>query len=204
MAGALALVLLAGCTAGSDDDPAAPTSTSSTSPTSSAANPSVAPTSAPPVALPNTCAGLLPLTELDGALGTGLPGAVSYVRGQPIPDIGRTDRITCGFGVVTGEDGVAQPPLLEISLAAYSDPAAAADRVAVTTAGGQTAGDRVAAVNVADLPAVALTGVTSTTLVFAEQTLTYSLTLLRAVVPEEQTVDRLVAVAEAVRAAANG
>jgi len=145
---------------------------------------------------------MLPLTELDAALGTGLPGSVSYVRGQPIPDIGRTDRITCGFGVVTGQDGAAQPALLEISLASYSDPAAAADRVVVTTADRQTAGDRVAAASVGELAAVALTGVSATTLVLAEGTLTYSLTLLRAVVPDEQTVDRLVAVAQAVRAQA--
>lgn len=142
---------------------------------------------------------MLPLTELDATLGTGLPGSVSYVRGEPIPGIGRTDRITCGFGVVTGSDGAAQPPLLEISLASYADPAAAADRVVVTTADRQSAGDRVAPTSVGNLAAVALTGVGATTLVFAEGTLTYSLTLLPAVVPGEQTVDRLVAVAEALR-----
>lgn len=142
---------------------------------------------------------MLPLTELDATLGTGLPGSVSYVRGEPIPGIGRTDRITCGFGVVTGSDGAAQPPLLEISLASYADPAGAADRVVVTTADRQSAGDRVAPTSVGNLAAVALTGVGATTLVFAEGTLTYSLTLLPAVVSDEQTVDRLVAVAEALR-----
>lgn len=202
MAGALALALLAGCTSGSDDGgtpTTGPASSTTGSGTTSAAPSSSAP---PPLVLPDSCAAMLPLTELDAALGTGLPGSVSYVRGQPIPDIGRTDRITCGFGVVTGQDGAAQPALLEISLASYSDPAAAADRVVVTTADRQTAGDRVAAASVGELAAVALTGVSATTLVLADGTLTYSLTLLRAVVPDEQTVDRLVAVAQAVRAQA--
>jgi hypothetical protein len=191
-----AVVVLAACTA--DTDPSGPTETSAPPTSSSAATTASATATAEPVALPGNCGALLPVTDLDAALGTGLPGSVSYVRGQPLPDIGRTDRITCGYGVAIGPDGKALPPLLEISISSYTDVPAAADRIDVTTADRQSAGDRVEAADVAGSPAVVLTGVAGTTLVFAAGASTYSLTLLPAVVPPEQTAERLIAVAEAV------
>lgn len=207
-----AAILLAGCSAGTGDQPAdtssAVATTSSPSPRASA--------SAAAAELPDSCAAMLALTELDAALGAGLPGTVSFVLGEPLPDIGRTGRITCGFGVTAaptaaptagpsaaptaGPSGVSVPPLLEISISSYTDVAAAADRIDVTRADRQTAGDQVQPVEVAELAGVALTGVTATTLVVADGTWTYSLTLQRAVVPDEETVPRLVAVALAVRA----
>ncbi|MBA2414479.1 MAG: hypothetical protein H0V64_00975 [Geodermatophilaceae bacterium] len=191
---------LAACTASSDPSGVPTTSrvpTTSAAPTTTSAEPT-----AEPVGLPANCGALLPVTDLDPALGVGLPGSVSYIRGEPLPGIGRTDRITCGYGIVIGPDGNAQPPLLEVSIASYTDEAAAADRIDVTTVDRQTAGDRVESTEVQGLPAVMLTGVAGTTLVFADGTWTYSLTLLAAVVPPEQMPTRLTAVAEAVLAQA--
>lgn len=157
------------------------------------------------MALPGNCGALLPITDLAAALGTALPGSVSYVRGEPLPGIGRTDRITCGYGVVIGPDGKAQPPLLEVSVASYTDEAAAGDRIDVTTTDRQAAGDRVETTEVQALPAVLLSGVSGTTLVFARGAWTYSLTLLAAVLPPEQMPSGLAGVAMAVleRAAAS-
>lgn len=147
---------------------------------------------------PDNCGVLLPVTDLDAALGVGLPGSVSYVRGEPLPGIGRTDRITCGYGIVIGPDGKAQPPLLEVSISSYTDDVAAAGRIDVTTADRQSAGDRVENTEAGGLPAVLLSGVTGTTLVLADGAWTYSLTLLMAVLPPEQTPAGLVGVAEAI------
>lgn len=187
-----------GCTA--TEGPSAPPTASSAPTTSATATTTLATPSPQPAALPDNCGELLPVTDLDVALGTGLPGSVTYVRGEPLPGIGRTDRITCGYGVVIGVDGGgrAMPPLLEISISSYTDEAAAAARIDVTTADRQRAGDRVEATEVQGLPAVLLTGVAAATLIFADDTLTYSLTLLTAVLPPEQTPTGLVAVAEAV------
>ncbi len=200
MCAALLATGLAACTASSDPSGVPTTSrvpTTSAAPTTTSAEPT-----AEPVGLPANCGALLPVTDLDPALGVGLPGSVSYIRGEPLPGIGRTDRITCGYGIVIGPDGNAQPPLLEVSIASYTDEAAAADRIDVTTVDRQTAGDRVESTEVQGLPAVMLTGVAGTTLVFADGTWTYSLTLLAAVVPPEQMPTRLTAVAEAVLAQA--
>lgn len=195
------LTSVVGCTATSDPAGPAATATGSTSAaaTTATASGSAAPTaSAAPGALPADCNDLLSVTDLDAALGTGLPGSVSYVRGAPIPDIGRTDRITCGYGVVAGADGTPMPPQLEISLASYTDEAAAAARVDVTTAARQAAGDRVEATDVGGVPAVLLSGPAATTLVLADGTVTYALTLLSAVLPPERTPAGLAGVAEAV------
>lgn len=199
--GVVALVgisLLVACTAGSNA-PDAPEAESTDATTTSVAATTARPTPAPaPAALPDNCGALLPVTELDAALGTGLPGSVSYVRGEPIAGIGRTDRITCGYGIVIGEDASPLPPLLEISVASYTDDAAAADRIGVTTVDRQSAGDRVEDTEVEGLPAVLLTGVTGATLVFADGPWTYSLTLLTAVLPPEQVPSALAGVATAV------
>ncbi len=198
---ALAAGALTACTAESrpSDD-----TVSSRAPTTGATETTPSTTSAPePVSLPDNCGALLPVTDLDAALGLGLPGSVSYIRGEPLPGIGRTDRITCGYGVAIGPDGNAQPPLLEISIASYNDEPAAADRIDVTTTDRQSAGDRVEATDVAELPAVLLIGVAGTTLVFADGATTYSLTLLAAVLPPEDMATGLVNVADAVRTRAS-
>ncbi|MGI8694978.1 MAG: hypothetical protein ACR2JK_19095 [Geodermatophilaceae bacterium] len=188
--------VLVGCTAAREPTDS-PVSTSE--PTSSqAGTTTTAPPTTQPVSLPDNCGALLPVTDLDASLGTALPGSVSYVRGEPLPGIGRTDRITCGYGVAVGPDGRTQPPLLEISMASYTDEAAASDRVEDTTTDRQTAGDRVETTEVQTLPAVLLSGVAATTLVFAEANVTYSLTLLAAVLAPEQVPRGLVGVAEAV------
>lgn len=205
MRGLAALLTAAGlvaCTAGSNT--AAAPEASSSRPSSAAATTATTAPSTPPQALPENCGALVPVTDLDAALGVGLPGSVSYVRGEPLPDIGRTGRITCGYGVAIGPQGKAAPPLLEISVSTYTDEAAAAARIDLTSADRQAAGDRVEATEVQTLPAVVLIGVTQTTLVLADSTRTYSLTLLAAVLPANQTSAGLSSVAGAVldRAAA--
>ncbi|MGI8532955.1 MAG: hypothetical protein ACR2KN_08125 [Geodermatophilaceae bacterium] len=196
----LLVVLLSGCTAGSTAAGRASTTARSTS---AVASSSPAPTStpvAPPLAPPADCGGLLSVTEVPAALGVGLPGSVSYVRGQPLPGIGRTDRITCGYGVVVGPDGKKQPPQLEISVSSYTDDTAATDRIEITTNDRQAAGDRISTTTVGDIPAMLLAGVLGTTLVFADGTLTYSLSLVPGVLPADRMAAGLTGVATAVRA----
>lgn len=194
---------LAGCTAGSREDQAAqpePTGTSA----SATAEPST--TSAAPTPdqsqLPAGCNQLLTITDLDAALGVPMPGQISYIRGEPLPQINRTGRINCGYGIVVGLDGELDPPLLEVSAFTYSDEASALDRVDVTVDSSLQAGDIRTEVTVGGLPGVVLTGVGDATLIFADRIRTYALTLLPGVVAPEATDAALVSVGEAVLARA--
>ncbi len=95
---AVAVLLVAGCGQKSKNEvqggpspspSAAPSSTPSGSPTPSGA-------AAP---LPETCADVLTLDEMDNAVGHALPGQSVYIKGQAEPKIHRTGRITCRYGV---------------------------------------------------------------------------------------------------------
>ena len=76
-------------------------------------------------------------------LGVRLPGTTTYLLGEPEPGVGRTGRVTCGYGVTpaTATAG-ASDPLLEVTVATYVDAASASDRLAVAGDAGQAAGAR--------------------------------------------------------------
>ncbi len=136
-------------------------------------------TAAPVFALPGTCTDLLTVAQVTDALGVRLPGTTSYVLGRPQPDIGRTGRVTCGYGVAPATDTAgASDPLLEVSVFVYVDARAAADRVEVLVADQESRGVRVDPVDVPGADAVLLTGPADTTLVSTVAERTYALTLV--------------------------
>src|SRR3954468_22951975 len=59
------------------------------------------------------------------ALGRAPGGTDTYVRAAPLPQIGRTGRVTCGFGARANPDGSKAPPVVEASLMTYTDAATA-------------------------------------------------------------------------------
>src|SRR5450755_1595304 len=138
---ALALAVgvdVAGCTTKTTSAPPAPvtshiaaptTASPAASPTASAVSGSSSP-SAP--VLPAGCSQLLPLGTLEKILGFGILGQVNYLKAAPVPQSGRTGRVTCSYGNSTGEIPVsptaspskgsaspAPPPLLQISYITY-------------------------------------------------------------------------------------
>jgi len=174
--GLVGCLVLTGCSGDEGDDGG----TAAPPPSSTSAAPTTASSSAPPAyELPTSCAALLTLSQIDAALGSALPGETTYTVGTAEPGIGRTGRITCGFGVVPATDTAgAGSPLLELSVFTYTDAAAAADRVAATVAAQQSQGVRSEDAVVPGADAVLLTGVDGATLVATVAARTYSLSMV--------------------------
>jgi hypothetical protein len=143
-----------------------------TEPTPASSTPVVAVTpSAPPSSsappepvLPAGCPQLLPLGVVQQALGVGLVGQVTYLKAAPVPQSGRTGRVTCGYGTPTSSPTAAGAtptpagkPLVEASYITYVDAKTAASRVALTV---QTDGatSKISKVTVSGKPATVLVG----------------------------------------------
>ncbi len=195
---AVLAVLVGAVTAGcsSDDDgggSAAPASPSASATTSASATPTPTATAA---ALPETCDDALPLLDLDRALGTTLVGRTTYIEGAPDPEINRTGRMTCRYGIPVGRAGSHR---LELSVSTYTDEASAADRVEVTVLSARQQGSRSAEVRVGGEQGFLLTrGGIRPTLVVASGTRTVALTVANGVLTNAQTQPALVRVAEVV------
>lgn len=171
--GLVGLLGLVGCTASSDSTAQAP---SSSSVSTSAA---VTTTAAPAFELPATCADLLTVAQVTDGLGVRLPGTTSFVLGQPKPDIGRTGRVTCGYGVTAATDTAGESdPLLEVSVFVYSDPQAAADRAQAVQGSREAQGVRVDPATVPGADALLFSSPDDTTLIATVAERTYALTLV--------------------------
>jgi hypothetical protein len=188
--GLVGCLLLVGCTGGGTDDDAAPTSTATTSTTATQTS-----AAAPVYQLPDSCSGLLTLRQIDAALATPLPGQTTFLVGEPQPGIGRTGRISCGFGVSPATDtAAASDPLLEVSVFTYTDAGAAEDRVQDTLEGQAAQGVRSETVELpagegtpGGEPAVVLTSPVDATLIVGVDARVYSLTLVAGIVDEPAT-----------------
>lgn len=119
--GLVGVVLLAACTPPPPPAPAVVPTFDRPSQTVAAG-----PTSQLP-ALPASCESLVSGRQLDAVLGAAVSEQVNVVRGEAIPDIGRTGRTTCRYGDPAGSG---YP--VEVSLTSYATPAQAAARVEVT------------------------------------------------------------------------
>jgi hypothetical protein len=185
----LAALALSGCHRSSKAAPpvtpvtpvATPTSrTPQRSSPATAPAPSPSPgSSAAAAALPAGCPQLLPLASVEQAIGAGLLGQVTYLRAAPVPQSGRTGRVTCGYGVpvrtpppvgtvqAAPTPVAAAQPLLSASYITYVDAKTAAARVALTV---QTdgAGAVVTPAKVDGVPASVLIGSKSSELVMSD------------------------------------
>ena len=125
---AVALPLLAGCWSDGDPDDEASRLLFSPTGTAGPVEPTPTGTQAPTLPpFPESCTDVVPASEVVAVVGRPLPGEASFVRADALPDIGRTARVTCGYGV--GEE---DEPLLEITVNEYSDEAPADERIEVT------------------------------------------------------------------------
>jgi hypothetical protein len=186
----VALALLAGCTRSTPGGSPTPSPTGSGS-GSATATPTPAPSAA---ALPDSCGDLLPILDLDQALGRPLLGRTDYIEGVPEPKIKRLGRVTCRYGIRTVLGKRPPPPPLEVGVSAYADAAAATDRVETTVIASRSEGAGPRTVQVAGMAATALLG-KSPLLVFAVDTRTLAVTFGPGLVRGDPA-KRLVAVAE--------
>jgi hypothetical protein len=172
----LVLMVLLGAGCSGDGDPqAAPSS----APPASSGSPSGSgsPSASPAPDLPTGCDSLLPFTDLDRALGRPLFGQTVFTKGVAQPSIGRTGRITCGYGVARNGKGI---PPVEVGVSTYTDVELATKRVEATVSQLRSIGASQAEATVSGLPATVLGTGTSFTVVLAQGERTIAVTLQRA------------------------
>jgi hypothetical protein len=201
LAPGLVAVVLSGCTSHGKQASPPPSSFAPVSAPTPSTQP--APSSAPPDAvLPKGCSQLLPLGVVQQALGVGLVGGVTYLRAAPVPQSGRTGRVTCGYGtpmsspVASGATPTPTgKPLVEVSYITYVDAKTAASRVALTV---QTDGatSTIHKVTVAGKPASVLTGKEWNELLMADGDRTVVVVVQPTVLTAEKAPAALTAMAE--------
>lgn len=126
---AVAGSVLAGCTSSDTDEPgAAEELLFSPAPTGEpTAEPRPTDPQPPTLGeLQNDCSGVARAADVVAIVGTPLAGETTFVFADALPEIGRTGRVTCGYG----DEG--EGPKVEITLNDYESADAAADRVDVT------------------------------------------------------------------------
>lgn len=192
LAPVLAVLTAAGCS--SSGSSAAPSGSASPSGTTSGSGTATPTPTATPDALPASCQSLLPVIDLDEALGVPLVGQTIFIKGVPEPKIKRTGRVTCRFGVTKLPNKKSSPPKLEVGVSTYSDDAAATQRVESTVTDLRGNGASPTDVQVGGAAAKVLTGAGAATLVVASGNRTVVISLADKVVPAANTVKALTAV----------
>ena len=201
LAPGLAAVVLSACTSHGDKASPPPSSfTPVTAPTPSA--PAVSSSAPPEAVLPKGCSQLLPLAVVQQALGVGLVGGVTYLRAAPVPQSGRTGRVTCGYGTPMSSPAAsgATPtptgkPLVEASYITYVDTKTAAGRVALTVQN-DGATSTIHKVTVAGKPASVLTGKDWNELLMADGARTLVIVVQPTVLTADKAPAALTAMAE--------
>jgi len=137
--GLVTVVVLAGCSSGEDEPDAATELLFSPEPT--ATSPAAPEPTADPAPtldlLQNDCAGVIATADVVRIVGVPLPGETTYLFADALPDIGRTGRVTCGYG----DDG--DGPKVEVTVNEYESEEAADDRIDVTLQAASERGNEV-------------------------------------------------------------
>ncbi len=137
--GLATVVVLAGCSSGEDEPDAATELLFSPEPTASAPV-TTEPTAEPAPTLgelPDDCGGVIATADVVRIVGVPLPGDTTYLFADALPDIGRTGRVTCGYG----DDG--DGAKVEVTVNDYESEQAADDRIDVTLQAASERGNEV-------------------------------------------------------------
>ena len=187
----MAGLLLVGC--GTDAEPGG-----SSDPGASASETTgqITQSSTAPFVLPETCSALLSIEAIDAGLGVRISGSTQYVVGVPEPEIGRTGRVTCSYGVIPNPDGTSAAPLVQASVFTYDTVEAALDRIETVVGQARDAGNRTQEVSVGNFEGVVIITVLDATLVVALDTRNYSITVAPGLVTDDQLSPALAALAE--------
>jgi hypothetical protein len=176
---AMAAVLAAGCGQKSNGNGGATSSATPSSTASGSASGTATPSgSATAAALPDTCGGVLSISEVDSAVGRPLLGRISYIKGQAEPKIHRTGRVTCRYGVRMAANNKTVVPL-EVGISAYSDENAAQSRIAYTVNSQRGQGASPSDVTLGDLKGTALVLPASALLIFGKGATTVAITVTK-------------------------
>lgn len=134
---------LAACSTGGSPSPAATTTSKAAKPTAAATYDPMAGPVETPAQLPKSCSKILEDTDLTAAFGSPQVGDTSYGSYAPLPNIGRTGRVTCGFIIGIDPFGHPGPAGVTVSIITYNTAANAVRRAATevdnTVAKGATA-----------------------------------------------------------------
>lgn len=197
--GTLMMTGLLGCTQGADSSfDSSSGASAAVSSAGATSDPSAAASASAPV-LPASCDQIIKTVDVDKTLAKQLPGTTAYVVGEPQPDIKRTARATCSYGVQAG-----QPTPLQASLFVYADEQAAKDRVDAFVNSSRAGGSTSAPTTVGSITATVLTGATDSTIVFQDKERVYSITLTTGVLTPDQVPTALQQLAIAMQAAVAG
>jgi hypothetical protein len=190
---ALSVGLLAGCTKGGSTAAPTPSATGSSSGSGSATSTATPTPSAAP--LPASCGELLPLLDLDQALGFPLVGRTAYIEGVAEPKINRLGRVTCRYGLQTLPGNKTSPPRMELGVSVYTDAESATKRVDATVLDARSRGAAPKQVQVGGHPGTVLLGAGFQELVVAADTRTLALSFAGGLIRGDPS-PRLLAVAE--------
>lgn len=180
-AGAL---LVAGCSDdGGDDDPFAdlPAATPSSAGSSPGASGAPAPAA---TGVPEECGDVVATTVILDAISVPLDGTAAFVTAGPVPESGRTGRITCEYGVAPGPDG---QPVAKVRLAVngYVDEATVASRLDENVSRAQGQGQQIRALALDGRPGYVLRDGASVSYLVADGTRTVVATMVLGLVPPE-------------------
>jgi hypothetical protein len=150
-------------------------------PEPTAAAPAAAPTPSA-FAFPETCDDLVAPAVLSEVVSAAFPGDATRVYAGPLRSAGRTQRLTCSYGVPEGDGD--QPAAVALSLNEYVDAATAAQRQAVTVDAARTAGQQVTEAVLGGQPGHLLRDDATVSAVVAVDDRTIVATLRRGLVPE--------------------
>ncbi|HSV66838.1 MAG TPA: hypothetical protein VLJ59_13130 [Mycobacteriales bacterium] len=200
LTGLSVVLLVAGCgqkSSGGSGEPSPPATLPGSAP--GAAGGSPAPSgSAAPATLPDTCADVLTLDELDKVVGHTVPGRSVYILGKDEPKIHRTGRVTCRYGVHKLGRTTVVP--VEVGLSAYSDVGSAADRIRVTVADQRTHGATPVDVSLGGTPGTVLLNPATALLVFVTGQRTAAISITKDVATGDRARDVLIQLGTAVLA----
>lgn len=154
-----------------------------TSPTATAEEPGDA-------SVPESCGDLASVTQVVDVLGAPLEGSGTFVYAGPLPESGRTARITCGYGVEPGSEGQAGTPSVEITMNGYVDAETARGRLDGSVESARSQGDATAAVELDGRPGFVLADAEDVSYVVADGARTLVVTVRRGVV--STSAERLV------------
>jgi hypothetical protein len=199
---ALAAFVLAATACGGDDqgeathplleDPT-PTSTSTAPATPGEAPPTEA-------GFPQECGQLIPFVEIAEIVAAPMAGMRRVYQDDFPAESGRQERLTCSYGTEPpddespgdgrGESETDAEPYVTIAVSSYTDPGAATARVESTVDSARIGGQEVEALEIGGRSGFFLRDDDTVSFVFADEELTYVVTLLRAIVPDpaEQVV----------------
>lgn len=110
----------------------------------------------PASGLPKSCDSILSDQDLTAAFGSPQTGDTSYGAYAPLPKIGRTGRVTCGFGIPVDQSGNPGAPVVTVSVITYDQAGTALSRVTREVSGSVAKGAAAQPVLVDGHPATVL------------------------------------------------